>query len=124
MSAMGSFVVAFLSLCIADIVLKLGKIAGIRRLVRGIPTKRILSRTANVDHIIRIFNVAALSYVRSVMCIQRSAALTCLLRLHGIPASFIIGCRTMPFLAHAWVEVEGQPINENRLRSLEVLDTF
>jgi hypothetical protein len=44
-------------------------------------------------------------------CLTRSLVLTRLLARRGIPAKLVIGARATPdFLAHAWVECEGQPV--------------
>jgi hypothetical protein len=44
-------------------------------------------------------------------CLTRSLVLTRLLTRRGIQAKVVIGARTAPqFLAHAWVEYEGQPV--------------
>jgi Transglutaminase-like superfamily len=44
-------------------------------------------------------------------CLARSLVLTRLLARRGIPAKLVIGARTAPdFLAHAWVEYDGQPV--------------
>jgi hypothetical protein len=44
-------------------------------------------------------------------CLARSLVLTRLLARRGIPAKLVIGARAEPdFLAHAWVEYEGQPV--------------
>jgi hypothetical protein len=44
-------------------------------------------------------------------CLARSLVLTRLLAKRGIPAKLVIGARATPeFLAHAWVEYEGQPV--------------
>jgi hypothetical protein len=44
-------------------------------------------------------------------CLARSLVLTQLLARRGIPAKLVIGARAAPdFLAHAWVECEGQPV--------------
>jgi hypothetical protein len=47
-----------------------------------------------------------------VLCLQRSAATTCLLRSHGVRALLVIGAQRIPFRAHAWVEVDGQVVND------------
>src|SRR5262249_12700896 len=52
-------------------------------------------------------------YPRRALCVQRSAALTCLLRCSGISAQTVIACRKVPFKGHAWVEVAGEVINDN-----------
>jgi hypothetical protein len=44
-------------------------------------------------------------------CLARSLVLTRLLAQRGIPAKLVIGARAAPdFLAHAWVECDGQPV--------------
>ena len=44
-------------------------------------------------------------------CLARSLVLTRLLARRGIPAKLVIGARAAPdFLAHAWVECDGQPV--------------
>jgi hypothetical protein len=53
-------------------------------------------------------------YPRQSMCLQRSAVTTCLLRQSGVAAELVIGCRKIPFGAHAWVEVAGEIANDKR----------
>jgi hypothetical protein len=44
-------------------------------------------------------------------CLARSLVLTRLLARRGIPSKLVIGARAAPeFLAHAWVECDGQPV--------------
>ncbi len=44
-------------------------------------------------------------------CLARSLVLTRLLARRGISAKLVIGARAAPdFLAHAWVEYDGQPV--------------
>jgi hypothetical protein len=44
-------------------------------------------------------------------CLRRSLVLTSLLARRGISAQLVIGARTAPeFLAHAWVEHDGNPV--------------
>lgn len=52
-------------------------------------------------------DLAAVWYPKQVLCLQRSAAMVLLLRRCGIAAQMVIGARTMPFEAHAWVEADG-----------------
>lgn len=115
-----------LSLGLSDITLSLGKVSAIRSLVRRIPTTPVLSSGRTIDEVLSAFNTAAVLYFRTPRCIQRSTALTAILRLHGFAANFTIGCRTMPFFSHAWVEIDGRPINERStaLATLRVIDRF
>ena len=43
-------------------------------------------------------------------CLFRSLTLLCLLERRGISQTLVIAVRPQPFAAHAWVEVEGQPV--------------
>lgn len=45
-------------------------------------------------------------------CLQRSLATTLLCRIRGAWPTWCTGVRTAPFAAHAWVEVDGQPVGE------------
>jgi Transglutaminase-like superfamily len=45
-------------------------------------------------------------------CLQRSLATAVLCRMRGTWPTWCTGVRTPPFKAHAWVEVDGQPIGE------------
>ena len=67
---------------------------------------------AEAEGIVAAFQMACIWYPKHVRCLQRSAALTCLLRHHGIPAHLVIGTQKLPFKAHAWVEANGQVLND------------
>jgi hypothetical protein len=43
-------------------------------------------------------------------CLFRSLTVMCLLERRGIPQKLVLAVRAQPFAAHAWVEVEGQPV--------------
>jgi hypothetical protein len=45
-------------------------------------------------------------------CLQRSLATTLLCRIRGVWPTWCTGVRTAPFVAHAWVEADGQPVGE------------
>jgi len=47
-----------------------------------------------------------------VLCLQRSAATTMLLRRHGAAAEMVIGAQVLPFKSHAWVEVDRVIVND------------
>jgi Transglutaminase-like superfamily len=57
-------------------------------------------------------DLACILYWKEVLCLQRSAATTCLLKECGVSAMMMIGAQQMPFKAHAWVEVEGRVVND------------
>jgi Transglutaminase-like superfamily len=85
---------------------------GLYRRVRDFP---IAIRVPPADAATRIcsaVDLACVWYWKQVRCLERSAATTCLLRRYGIRAQLIIGAQNMPFKAHAWVEVDGQVVND------------
>jgi transglutaminase superfamily protein len=45
-------------------------------------------------------------------CVQRSLATALLCRLRGVWPTWCVGVRANPFSAHAWVEVDGEPVGE------------
>ena len=57
-------------------------------------------------------DLAAALYFKPVLCLQRSAAAACLLKKQGHPAEMVIGVQQLPFVAHAWVELNGMVIGD------------
>jgi hypothetical protein len=57
-------------------------------------------------------DIACAFYFKQVLCLQRAAATTILLRQYGVPAEMVIGTQLCPFRAHAWVEVAGRVAND------------
>lgn len=82
--------------------------------VREWPNSTEPDPSVTVDVILAAINFASIWYPKRVLCLQRSAATTCLLRSHGIRAEMVLGAQRIPFKAHAWTEVEGMPVNERR----------
>lgn len=79
--------------------------------------------SASVDEALQVAEGVAMAgalFPGRARCLEQSLALTRLLRLRGIPAELRFGVRPHPFAAHAWVEVEGEPLLEDRER----LSTF
>jgi hypothetical protein len=69
----------------------------------------MLRSSAELCHAV---DLACLFYFRRVMCLQRSAATTLLMRRHGWEAEMVIGAQTLPFKSHAWVELRGTVVND------------
>ena len=51
-----------------------------------------------------------LALVPDARCLARSLVLTALLARRDVPASLVIGVRSEPFAAHAWIELGGRPL--------------
>jgi hypothetical protein len=67
-----------------------------------------------IAQVCKAVNYAGVWYPKRVLCLQRSAVTTCLLRRQGVPAQMVTGAQKAPFKAHAWTEVNGRAINERR----------
>ena len=106
---------AFLALAAADVIIKL---AGFNRLYRTVKQWPISKNGSNDREIIASIcasvDRATTYYPRHALCLQRSAVATCLLRRQGVSAEMVIGCRKMPFHSHAWVEVDGEVVNDKK----------
>ncbi len=57
--------------------------------------------------------VAAAFYPGRALCLEQSVTLYLLLRRRGLPVDLRLGVHVYPFLAHAWVEHAGTPLNES-----------
>jgi hypothetical protein len=106
------FLEAYLNLIVFHRYLARDDFHGLHSRVRNCP---IGCRTPPADAVPRIssaINVASIWYWKEVLCLQRSAATTCLLRRHGVAARMVIGAQQLPFRSHAWVEVGGSVVND------------
>jgi hypothetical protein len=103
---------AYLELIHFDICLARQDFAALHRQVHDYPIAGTEPSQNVVQKICGAMDVASIFYWKEVRCLQRTAATTCLLRQHGVPAYMVIGARLMPFKAHAWVEVRGQVVND------------
>lgn len=64
------------------------------------------------DALFRAMDLACVFYLHRVLCLQRAAATTMLLRRHGVSAEMVVGIKQFPFRSHAWVEVAGSIAND------------
>ena len=106
-------VAAYLKLVEFDVYLSRRSFSALYGRVRKYPldTERIPG-PGSADQICEAVDLACIWYWKHVLCLQRSAATTCLLRGYGIPAQMVIGAQHLPFRAHAWVEVNGLVVND------------
>jgi len=64
------------------------------------------------DRICSAVDLACIWYWKEVLCLERSAVTSCLLRSRGIFSQMVIGTQQLPFKAHAWVEVDGRVVGD------------
>ena len=56
--------------------------------------------------------MAGALYPGRALCLEQSLALYYLLRRQGVAVKYSQGVQPHPFLAHAWLEYRGEPIND------------
>jgi hypothetical protein len=83
----------------------------LHRLVRQEPLQRQPSSSSQ-ETLSRAMDLACVFYFKRVLCLQRSSALTLLLRRHGWYAEMVVGVQMVPFRSHAWCEVNGIVVND------------
>jgi hypothetical protein len=66
----------------------------------------------SAEAICHALDLACVFYVKPVLCLQRSAAATILLRRRGYAAELVIGIQVVPSRSHAWVEIDGRVTND------------
>lgn len=103
---------AYLVLIYFDLYLARGNFEGLYERVRRCCVRKITAREKTVERICAAMDMACIWYWKEALCLQRSAATTCLLRRYGVPAQLVIGAQQLPFKAHAWVEVDGRVVND------------
>jgi hypothetical protein len=93
------------------------KIAGFERFYKAMKAFPTLGRPPaareDIERTCTAVDRAATYYFKHAWCLQRSATTVWLLRLRGVPAELVIGARKLPFASHAWVEVDGQVLNNS-----------
>lgn len=115
---------AFKELIFYDILTKLGGFKWVRAQVLRTTRKEQEAPPGKVKEIVDAVDVASVFYYKRVMCLHRSFAAVRLMRKSGVKAELIIASRPLPFLSHAWVEVDNQIVNDKPgyKRKLQVLE--
>lgn len=96
---------------------------GIARLLAMLPPARLQrvlqalsvgARPGTYDQALRARRAAVGVSARcaGLGCLQRSVAVVIMCRMRGRWPDWCTGFRTQPFAAHAWVEVDGMPVDE------------
>jgi hypothetical protein len=73
-------------------------------------SRRTISDTP--EHLCHAVDLACVFYFKPVLCLQRSSATAVLLRRNGWRAEMVLGAQMLPFLSHAWVEIDGLVVND------------
>jgi hypothetical protein len=93
-----------------EFIMMTGSLDAVHRLVRKQGVKPTMAQ--NASDLCRAVDLACVFYFKRVLCLQRSAATTLLLRRYGWDAEMVIGVQLLPFQSHAWVEIQGTIVND------------
>ena len=105
---------AFFGIGAVNMMLSMWGFRAVHQVVRGWPVNNKSASPETQREVSEAVDKATTWYPSQAMCLQRSAITVCLLRQYGVFAELVIGCRKIPFKAHAWVEVDGQVVNDKR----------
>lgn len=103
----------YLLLIRIEILMLFGGLSSLHSFVRN-GTVRTVEGNSNsfTEDVCHAIDLACVFYPKRVMCLQRSAATTLLLRKYGMKAEMVIGAQLLPFKSHAWVEIDGKVVND------------
>lgn len=105
--------VAFAGLVAVDLLVRTHGFPGLYRRIASWPVRAVRrGGPSRIGEICSAVDRAAALYFKRAWCLQRSATATVLLRRAGFPAEMVIGVQSMPFAAHAWVELDGEVAND------------
>ena len=105
---------AFLGLLAYDLFAGSRSFARLHRRIRNLRTSSKPPEADVVRQVCEAVNRASVWYPKHVLCLQRAAVTTSVLRRSGVAAVMVLGAQKLPFAAHAWVEVDSKPINEKK----------
>lgn len=95
-----------------DCIMHLGDFRRLHQIVRTQEIKAGTTRDDCVQRLCRAIDLACALYFKRVLCLQRAAATTILLRRNGAKAELVIGAQLIPFRSHAWVEIDRAVVND------------
>jgi hypothetical protein len=103
---------SWLTLLHLDFVVQVRGLKALHDIVRRQPVRTRYSNDPASELLCRSMDYACVLYFKQVLCLQRSAATTLLLRRYGWDAQMVIGAQIVPLKSHAWVEVGGTIAND------------
>jgi hypothetical protein len=105
-------------LLIYSLLLRTGGFRAIRKIVER-KGKQLIKLSDNNSERETCFQIctavdrAQVYLLRQALCLQRSIVITRLLQDCGIDAETVIAAHLMPFKSHAWVEIDGEVVNDS-----------
>ena len=101
-----------------DVFMSKHDLAALHQQIKNFPRRATRQNNGATELASHALDIACVFYPKRALCLQRSAVLVKILRSRGVPAHMVIGAQKLPFKAHAWVEVDGEIVND-RMASRE-----
>ena len=95
-----------------DLLMHRRGVASLHKSMTELSTSKTAIPGHTLEQVCRAADIASVLYFKRVLCLQRSAATTMLLRRYGFAVDLVIGARIVPFKSHAWVEIQGLVVND------------
>jgi hypothetical protein len=108
----------YIRLIAHDVFMRKHDLAALHQQIKNFPRRVARQTSAKAELACHALDIACVFYPKRALCLQRSSVLVKILRRRGVPARMVIGAQKLPFRAHAWVEVDGEIVND-RLASRE-----
>jgi transglutaminase superfamily protein len=105
---------AFVDLVFYDLSAWLAGYPRIRAIVKRTRLKNEVAGAETIRLVCSAVDIASCFYFKKVLCLHRSFVAVRLLRKTGVKADLVIGSRPVPFLSHAWAEVDGRVVNDKQ----------
>jgi hypothetical protein len=118
MRQLSTILEAYIGIVAHDFFVSRHGLSALHHQIKSFPLSTTSRGVASTELTSHALDIACVFYPKRALCLQRSAVLVKMLRRRGVPARMVIGAQKLPFKAHAWVEVDGEIIND-RLASRE-----
>jgi hypothetical protein len=105
---------AFTDLVFYDLLVLLAGFPRIRAFVKRTSPRNKPTNSETIERVCDAVDIASCFYFKQVRCMHRSFVAVRLLRKAGVKADLVIGSRPIPFVSHAWVEVNGWVVNDKQ----------
>ena len=104
---------AWILLLYFEAVMRLRQFKVLHQIVREQAVRTsIPNANTSVEELCHAVDMACIFYFKQILCLQRSAVTTLLLRRHGWVAEMVIGAQVLPYRSHAWCELNGIVVND------------
>jgi hypothetical protein len=104
---------AYAALLAVDVALRLFGFGRVHGWLHRLPPGGAAPAPLRARRLARAVDRAAAYYHKRAWCLERSLVTLLLMRLRRWPARLVLGAKRLPFGAHAWVEIEGEIVNDD-----------